>query len=178
MSEWEEGRIEVSVVNAANLPRLHVGSMHAIQVVDRETCTALVLPGASQDEAERLLRMIVDGNPGGEMTSQNPTTDDTVTSQNGHCEHCDRDSCYDDGEEHEDGLSWHLTMPEDALGSTSWQEGFCPACAERERIVAWMRDHEGREKYHDTYWDQWVTVDLSKNDYADKIERGAHLEGQ
>jgi len=42
--------------------------------------------------------------------------------------------------------------------------------------VAWMRDHEGREKYHDTYWDQWVTVDLSKNDYADKIERGAHLE--
>ena len=93
------------------------------------------------------------------MTSQNPTTDDTVTSQNGHCEHCDRDSCYDDGEEHEDGLSWHLTMPEDALGSTSWQEGFCPACAERERIVAWLR---GAAIY----------------DAADFIARGAHLEDQ
>jgi len=58
----------------------------------------------------------------------------------------------------------------------TWLSGHCPACAERERIVAWLRDHEGREKYHDTYWDQWVTVDLSKNDYADKIERGAHLE--
>ena len=96
------------------------------------------------------------------MTSQNPTTDDTVTSQNGHCEHCDRDSCYDDGEEHEDGLSWHLTMPEDALGSTSWQEGFCPACAERERIVAWIRTSIGDE--------------ADTGELADDIERGAHME--
>ena len=159
MNEWEEGRIEVSVVNAANLPRLHVGSMHAIQVVDRETCTAVVLPGASQDEAERLLRMIVDGNPGGEMTSQNPTTDDTVTSQNGHCEHC-WTGCPRD----EDTDPWHegqspFSGPFDAL----WPDGHCPMCAaakaERERIVAWLR---GAAIY----------------DAADFIARGAHLEDQ
>ena len=103
------------------------------------------------------------------MTSQNPTTDDTVTSQNGHCEHCDRDSCYDDGEEHEDGLSWHLTMPEDALGSTSWQEGFCPACAERERIVAWMR--RMRED-HSIPYDVRITAVL----FAQLIEQGKHLD--
>lgn len=115
--EWPEGRIEFTTVNAGNLRRLHFDVVQAIQAVDRETCTAVVIPGASTGEAARILRMIVDG----EVNN---------------------------------------------------------AAAERERIVAWMRDHEGREKYHDTYWDQWVTVDLSKNDYADKIERGAHLEDQ
>lgn len=153
MSEWEEGRIEVSVVNAANLPRLHVGSMHAIQVVDRETCTALVLPGASQDEAERLLRMIVDGNSGGEMTSQNPTTDDTVTSQKGHCAHCSP-GCHDSWLE---GMQ-HFSDQPNAL----WADRVCPACAERERIVVWLR---GRKHPYD-------------HAMADTIERGAHLEDQ
>jgi len=88
-------------------------------------------------------------------------------SEDGHCEHCDKQSCRWVSE----GLA---ELHRDHNGA-EWA-GICPACAERERIVAWMRDHEGREKYHDTYWDQWVTVDLSKNDYADKIERGAHLE--
>lgn len=153
MSEWEEGRIEVSVVNAANLPRLHVGSMHAIQVVDRETCTALVLPGASQDEAERLLRMIVDGNSGGEMTSQNPTTDKATTSQNGHCEHCVNFSrnCQPKAPDW-----WHRTK------DGAWPDGHCPACTERERIVAWIRTSIGDE--------------ADTGELADDIERGAHLE--
>ncbi len=152
MSEWEEGRIEVSVVNAANLPRLHVGSMHAIQVVDRETCTALVLPGASQDEAERLLRMIVDGNPGGEMTSQNPTTDGTGTTQKEHCEHC-MDGCVaNEASDHmNSGDGW----------AAAWDDGKCPACAERERIVAWIRTSIGDE--------------ADTGELADAIERGAHL---
>jgi len=169
MSEWEEGRIEVSVVNAANLPRLHVGSMHAIQVVDRETCTALVLPGASQDEAERLLRMIVDGNSGGEMTSQNPTTDDTVTSQNGHCEHC-AEGCHGDEINLRRGVPyWHSANALMYMG-LDWKQGDCPLCAEqrigaareRARIVAWIRTSIGDE--------------ADTGELADDIERGAHLE--
>ena len=90
----------------------------------------------------------------------------------GHCEHC-ANGC--------DGGTTYGSVERAHSGEfpvAFWNTGHCPACAERERIVAWLRDHEGREKYHDTYWDQWVTVDLSKNDYADKIERGAHLEDQ
>jgi hypothetical protein len=180
MSEWEEGRIEVSVVNAANLPRLHVGSMHAIQVVDRETCTALVLPGASQDEAERLLRMIVDGNPGGEVTSQNPTTDKATTSQTGHCEvHCHPDC--------RGGEVVHYSAPEPFIEQhisrdlqTYWGVR-CPYCygaeqsargcdalvraavaEEREHIVAWIRTSIGDE--------------ADTGELADDIERGAHME--
>jgi len=102
-----------------------------------------------------------------------------MTTQNGHCEHCDSDCLGGKVVKRTFGqtvqFQWHGTW------GVRWDYE-CPFCegakAERERIVAWLRDHEGREKYHDTYWDQWVTVDLSKNDYADKIERGAHLEGQ
>ena len=59
--EWPEGRIEYTPVNAANLTRLHVGVVQAMQAVDWETCTTVVIPGASAEEASRALRMVVDG---------------------------------------------------------------------------------------------------------------------
>ena len=59
--EWPEGRIEFTTVNAGNLTRVHVDVVQAMQAVDRETCTAVVIPGASTGEAARILRMIVDG---------------------------------------------------------------------------------------------------------------------
>lgn len=59
--EWPEGRIEFTTINAGNLRRLHVDVVQAIQAVDRETCTAVVIPGRDREEAARILRMIVDG---------------------------------------------------------------------------------------------------------------------
>ena len=58
--EWPEGRIEFTTVNAGNLTRVHVDVVQAMQAVDRETCTAVVIPGASTGEAARILRMVVD----------------------------------------------------------------------------------------------------------------------
>jgi len=84
------------------------------------------------------------------MTSQNPTTDGTGTTQKEHCEHC-MDGCVaNEASDHmNSGDGW----------AAAWDDGKCPACAERERIVAWLR---GAAIY----------------DAADFIERGAHLEGQ
>ena len=59
--EWPEGRIEFTTVNAGNLRRLHFDVVQAIQAVDRETATAVVIPGATTCVAARILRMIVDG---------------------------------------------------------------------------------------------------------------------
>ena len=62
--EWPEGRIEFTTINAGNLRWFHVGVVQAMQAVDRETCTAVVIPGATTREAARILRMIVDGETG------------------------------------------------------------------------------------------------------------------
>ena len=67
-----------------------------------------------------------------------------------HCEHCDKQSCRWVSE----GLA---ELHRDHNGA-EWA-GICPACAERERIVAWLR---GAAIY----------------DAADFIARGAHLEDQ
>lgn len=55
-----------------------------------------------------------------------------------------------------------LTGDHEGPDCIAWRGGFCPACAERERIVAWLR---GRRHPYD-------------HAMADTIERGAHLEDQ
>ena len=77
------------------------------------------------------------------MTSQNPTTDDTVTSQNGHCEHCLTGCPYTVGGDGQCHPIRHLS----AYGDV-WPDGQCDICAliaqavvaERERIAAEMRE--------------------------------------
>ena len=92
------------------------------------------------------------------MTSQNPTTDDTWTSQDGHCEHCGP-NC-----RKTEDPPWHAALISETESTWAglWIDGHCPTCAERTRIVAWMHK-------------QWFGYGPSG--LADDIERGAHLEG-
>ena len=96
------------------------------------------------------------------MTSQNPTTDKATTSQNGHCEHCAKyGGCACSRE-------WG-TPHVSSDASATWNDGCCPACAERERIVAWMR--RMRED-HSIPYDVRITAVL----FAQLIEQGKHLD--
>ena len=99
-----------------------------------------------------------------------------MTTQNGHCEHCDSDCLGGKVVKRTFGqtvqFQWHSTW------GVRWDYE-CPFCAaakaERERIVAWLRKQRG-----------WVTMRMSDgyssttalepSDFADAIERGAHLE--
>lgn len=72
------------------------------------------------------------------MTSQNPTTDGTWTSQNGHCEHCSP-GCYDSWLE---GMQ-HFSDRPNAL----WADRDCPACAERARIVVLLESDDVMDVY-------------------------------
>jgi len=114
------------------------------------------------------------------MTSQNPTPDDTVTPQNGHCDHC-WDYCpHVPNTENK----WHqATDPFIGPFDAVWAESECPMCAavtaERAAVVAELK-HIAE-----------LFVNLSRplseresgmvdayNHAADLIQHGAHLEGQ
>lgn len=89
-----------------------------------------------------------------------------MTSQNSdHCEHCDRPSCRWVSE----GLA---ELHRDHNGA-EWA-GICPACAERERIVAWLRAKAEREWESELEGSHYIgnALDMA----ADDIRDGKHLE--
>ena len=116
------------------------------------------------------------------MTSQNPTTDGTWTSQNGHCEHCLTGCPYTVGGDRECSQIRHISAYRD-----TWPDGGCDICAliteavaaERERIVAAL--HGYAEALHPV-GKSWklgnppAFAALQLDAAADRIERGAHLE--
>lgn len=69
----------------------------------------------------------------------------------GHCEHC-RQDCWGD----EDGF--HSNTGE----TVQWDAGYCPNCAERAAIVAWLRSvDDGVEQR--TFW-SWAADDIERGD--------------
>ena len=76
----------------------------------------------------------------------------------GHCEHC-RQDCWGD----EDGF--HSNTGE----TVQWDAGYCPNCAERAAIVAWLREYDSRQPgFHN--------MRVTRN-VANDIEHGEHLIG-
>ena len=106
------------------------------------------------------------------MTSQNPTTDDTVTSQKGHCEHC-HEMCQVHEPDTPPQTSEHAGL------HSGWLGGYCPACAERERIVEALRARAAKLHPAQKPWkpgDAIAFAAMELDVAAVVIERGEHLE--
>lgn len=77
-------------------------------------------------------------------TEAGGSDDSDRTEVGGHCDHCAVDCEATDG--------WHMAeVPVIAV----WSRG-CPACAERARIVQWLRDR--RDLAMLGQWDHWPVV--------------------
>ena len=84
-----------------------------------------------------------------------------------HCEHCHPHCSEQSG-----AANWHVNMPTLHVTTWIWHTGHCPICAERERIVAFMRreaDNAVRYEWHESH---------AINRVADFIEDGENDRGK